>query len=117
VILCDKHRFVCILCQEEQLLAVGAKRFVLASFVQRSTVLSEYRTKLLEEAEVDSELGGTPYLERSNPLYVRADLNSAPVVTTCGHIMHESCWSSHFETVFNKERRRPYRYRTKLKQF
>jgi hypothetical protein len=100
---------VCILCQEEQVLAVGAKRFVLASFVQRSTVLSEYREKLIEESNREPVDGRIPYLERGNPLYLRSDLMSAPVMTTCGHIMHESCWSSHFETVFNKERRRPYR--------
>jgi hypothetical protein len=109
-------RYICILCQEEQTLAIGGKRFVLACFIQRSTVLSQYREKLVEESTLEYQLyyaaRPSKVVESKNnwsTLYLNPSLNSTTVMTTCGHIMHESCWNSHIETVHNKERRRPYR--------
>lgn len=99
-------RYTCIFCQEDQPLNINSKRFVLAAFVQRSTVLSEDRRKALRESYKEKDLS---YLEQRFPLFMHPDLASAPYVGSCGHIMHESCWASHIETVFNKERRRPYR--------
>ncbi len=75
-------------------------------------MLSQYRDKLIEESANEyqaSRTGDIPQVEMQNPLYLNPNLNFASVMTTCGHIMHDHCWSSHMDTVVNKERRRPYR--------
>lgn len=46
----EPRQFVtCILCQEEQEVTVESRAMVLAAFVQRSTVLSKDRSKVIED--------------------------------------------------------------------
>lgn len=46
----DKKQIVtCILCQEEQEIKLNSKAMVLASFVQRSTVLSKNRSRTIQD--------------------------------------------------------------------
>ncbi|CAL8120131.1 unnamed protein product [Orchesella dallaii] len=102
----DDESYVCILCKEEHALSINSKRFVLAAFIQRSTVLCESRD-MLRTMELKKS---TDFIEDPD-VWVRRNVLMAPHVSSCGHIMHESCWTSHVEGVINKERRRPYRLR------
>jgi len=97
---------ICILCQEEQSLSDLSKPFVLAAYVQRSSVFCQDRGRLMLESENDQG----SFLQERDPLFLGPDLMYAPVVSCCGHMMHISCWNKHYENVLAKERRRPYRY-------
>ncbi|XP_037135452.1 E3 ubiquitin-protein ligase UBR2 isoform X1 [Syngnathus acus] len=89
----------CILCQEEQEVKCHGRAMVLAAFVQRSTVLSKKRYCAL------------PNAEQHDPLFIPPDLSMGIHTTSCGHIMHATCWQRYFEAVQLKEQRRQQRLR------
>ncbi|KAM7409154.1 hypothetical protein PAMA_002723 [Pampus argenteus] len=89
----------CILCQEEQEVKGHGKAMVLAAFVQRSTVLSKNRRRVL------------PNAEHHDPLFMHPDLSLGIHTASCGHIMHATCWQRYFEAVQLKEQRRQQRLR------
>ncbi|KAM4835181.1 E3 ubiquitin-protein ligase UBR2 isoform 1-T1 [Thomomys bottae] len=96
----EQRQFVtCILCQEEQEVNVENRAMVLAAFVQRSTVLSKNRKKIIED------------LEKCNPLFMHPDLSCGTHTGSCGHIMHAHCWQRYFDSVQAKEQRRQQRLR------
>ena len=65
----------------------------MASFVQRSTVMSRSRGKMFETGdEVD-------------PLHTPRDLYWGVHVSSCGHMMHSDCWQGFYKSVTVKERR------------
>lgn len=97
-----QQRFTCILCQEDEDLNISGRPMVLAAFVQKSTVLSKSRGRLLENPEA------------FNPLLMPSDLFCAPHTSTCSHVMHSDCWQKYFDSVLVKERRRPSRFRQHL---
>lgn len=90
--------FTCILCQETQKLTIGGPVLVLAGFVQQATVLCQNRYDVVEQ---------TP----DEPLFLNSHLGPAPHTSTCGHVMHATCWQKYFNNVMHKEHRRPYRLR------
>merc|ERR1719228_3294769 len=91
-------RFTCILCQEEEQLASDNNTLGMASYVQKSTVLSRNR-------------GASPPATSANTFpFLPASLSSAPHTSSCGHVMHASCWQKYFDDVSESERRR---YRTR----
>lgn len=92
--------YVCILCQEEQIVTIDGPTMVLAAFVQQATVLCQHR---------NSEL--LMNIKNHDPLYLNANLGPAPHTSTCGHVMHSTCWEKYFHNVTIKENRRPYRLR------
>merc|ERR1712018_561140 len=132
--------FTCILCQEEDKLQPEGKSLVMASFVQKSTVLSNKRNNIVgdgidrglwkneeekmttatalppaqyfaDEQQNKSVLNTASTSSWSNAqnLYtsvLSADLHCAPHVSSCGHIMHSSCWQNYFDDVQNSERQR-----------
>lgn len=84
-----KHRFVedlvvtCILCSEDAVVSkTNAPCMVYSSFVQKSQVLL--------------------------PL----DTTSYPHTSSCGHVMHATCWKEYFNNEVLKENRRPNRNRS-----
>ena len=86
--------FTCILCQEEEDLAADNSTLVMASFCQKSTVLSR----------------NSPAPSPSTFPYLSSSLTSALHTSSCGHIMHATCWQNYFDDVSESERRR-YRFR------
>ncbi|XP_067901224.1 E3 ubiquitin-protein ligase UBR2 isoform X1 [Heterodontus francisci] len=94
-----KQVVTCILCQEEQEIRMNNKAMVLASFVQRSTVLSKNRTRTIQDPE------------NYDPLFMPPDLACGTHIGSCGHIMHAHCWQSYFDAVQAKEQRRQQRLR------
>ncbi|XP_041071114.1 E3 ubiquitin-protein ligase UBR2 isoform X1 [Carcharodon carcharias] len=94
-----KQVVMCILCQEEQEIRMNNKAMVLASFVQRSTVLSKNRTRTIQDPE------------NYDPLFMQPDLACGTHIGSCGHIMHAHCWQSYFDAVQAKEQRRQQRLR------
>ncbi|XP_067844935.1 E3 ubiquitin-protein ligase UBR2 isoform X3 [Heptranchias perlo] len=94
-----KQVVTCILCQEEQEIKMNNKAMVLASFVQRSTVLSKNRTRTIQDPE------------NYDPLFMQPDLACGTHIGSCGHIMHAHCWQSYFDAVQAKEQRRQQRLR------
>lgn len=83
----------CILCQEQQEVNSDGRAVVMASFVQRSTVMSRSRGKMFETGdEVD-------------PLHTPRDLYWGVHVNSCGHMMHSDCWQGFYKSVTVKERR------------
>lgn len=83
----------CILCQEQQEVSSDGRTLVIASFVQRSTVLSRSRGKMFENGD---EL---------DPLYTPGDHYWGVHVSSCGHMMHSDCWQGFYQSVVVKERR------------
>ena len=89
--------FTCILCQEEELTADNST-LVMASYCQKSTVLSRNRAS-------------TPPLSYPTTFpFLPSSLSSAPHTTSCGHVMHATCWQKYFDNVSESERSR---YRTR----
>lgn len=97
------NRYTCILCQEEQLVTHDCQAMVLATFVQKSSVLCQVRSN----SENISDNVTDPY-------YIPANFGSSPHISTCGHVMHVACWQKHFDMILAKENRRPYRLRHSL---
>lgn len=97
------NKFTCILCQEQQLVTHDSQAMVLATFVQKSTVLSQVRSSL---ENVNDNV--------SDPYYISANFGPSPHISTCGHVMHVACWQKHFDMILAKENRRPYRLRHSL---
>jgi len=124
----------CILCQEEEKLTRTGKTLVMASFVQKSTVLSN--KKLFRETAADSssseeskqsEASALPATAAaaaaetmtaaaaataaSSPFPVirsdvlPADLFCVPHVASCGHVMHSDCFEHFFNDVMDKKQR------------
>lgn len=92
----EEARYRCILCSEESAVTKSGDCMVYAAFVQKSSVLSRYQ-------QTDDN-GQLKYLETS--------IHPSPHVTTCGHVMHASCFEKYFSNEVVKENRRPYRNRT-----
>ncbi|XP_025197910.1 E3 ubiquitin-protein ligase UBR2 [Melanaphis sacchari] len=97
------NRYTCILCQEEQLVTHDSQAMVLATFVQKSTVLCQARNNSENFAD-----------NSSDPYYIPLNFGPSPYISTCGHVMHVSCWQRHFDMILAKENRRPYRLRHSL---
>lgn len=96
----EEKTYVCILCQEEEIVSISRSTLVLAAFVQQATVLCQHRNN---ESLMD--------VSTQDPLYLNSNLGPAPHTSTCGHVMHSVCWRKYFENVMVKEHRRPYRLR------
>lgn len=92
----EEARHRCILCSEESSVTKTEECMVYAAFVQKSSVLSRYQ-------QTDDQ-GQLKYLETS--------IHPSPHVSTCGHVMHASCFEKYFSNEMIKENRRPYRNRT-----
>lgn len=95
----DEKTYTCILCQESQKLSINSQVLVLAGFVQQATVLCADR----------SEASSSMY--PNDPLFLNSNRGPAPHTSTCGHVMHATCWRKYFDSVVGKEQRRPYRLR------
>ncbi|XP_058880723.1 E3 ubiquitin-protein ligase UBR2 isoform X2 [Acipenser ruthenus] len=96
----EKRQVVtCILCQEEQDIKAHNKAMVLAAFVQRSTVMSKNRRRVMHDPE------------NYDPLFMHPDLSCGTHTGSCGHIMHSHCWQRYFDAVQAKEQRRQQRLR------
>ena len=83
--------------QEEEELSPTSDTLVMASYVQRSTVLARRRGEGLETALVQ---------DPTTFPFLRADLAAAPHTSSCGHVMHAACWQKYFDDVSESERRR-----------
>ncbi|XP_001952747.1 E3 ubiquitin-protein ligase UBR2 [Acyrthosiphon pisum] len=97
------NRYTCILCQEEQLVTHDSQAMVLATFVQKSSILCQVRCSSENVAD-----------NFSDPYYIPANFGPSPHISTCGHVMHVACWQRHFDMILAKENRRPYRLRHSL---
>lgn len=96
---CFEKSYTCILCQEDQSVKAYEPAMVLAAFVQQSTVLCQQQ---------DPQQRG---IAEATPLFLSSYLGASPHTSTCGHVMHASCWQKYFDNVLAKENRRPYRLR------
>ena len=105
--------FTCIVCQEEEELVAEGPALVMAAFVQRSIVLSRSRTNPVQTAGsggVGCPVPTEEILERcpayeSSPILL-ADLACAPYTSSCGHVMHASCWKKYFDDTYAQEKQR-----------
>ena len=94
----ESLHFTCIsYIQEEEELSPTSDTLVMASYVQRSTVLARRRGEGLETALVQ---------DPTTFPFLRADLAAAPHTSSCGHVMHAACWQKYFDDVSESERRR-----------
>lgn len=73
----------CILCSEDAVIKIDGPCMVYSAFVQRSKVLSHPN-----------------------------DIAPSPHTSTCGHVMHATCWKDYFNNEVMKENRRPNRNRS-----
>ncbi len=127
--------FTCILCQEEQGLSAEGPSLVMSAFVQKSKVLSKRRncvrdvcgsanreasSSSLEDMDVagsgEASAAASPSSSSSShstslrqyescPVLL-ADMPSAPHTSSCGHIMHSSCWQKFYDDIMAHDRQR-----------
>ncbi|KAG9509196.1 E3 ubiquitin-protein ligase UBR2, partial [Fragariocoptes setiger] len=97
----EPEKLMCILCREEQVVALNNPCMVLVAYVQRSTVLSKNRQRPVPNC---THVG--PVDSNFDPLLMPADLHFGPHVSTCGHVMHHACWDAHYKTTVRRERTR-----------
>ena len=102
--------FTCILCQEEEKLLHDGKTLVMASFVQKSTVLSNKKGSpdIDEEDKQDEAAGGagspkSPRVPTIRPDFLPADLYCVPHISSCGHVMHSDCFEHFFNNIMTSE--------------
>ncbi|XP_028250959.1 E3 ubiquitin-protein ligase UBR1 isoform X2 [Parambassis ranga] len=94
----EREVLTCILCQEEQEVVAQAPAMVLTACVQRSTVLTQCRGKMLTDK---ADKPGTSY-----PLFMPPELTVGTHTGSCGHVMHATCWQKYFEAVQDTTRNR-----------
>ncbi|XP_062252629.1 E3 ubiquitin-protein ligase UBR1 [Platichthys flesus] len=94
----DREVLTCILCQEEQEVVAQRPAMVLTACVQRSTVLTQCRGRIVTNR---GEGSGTTY-----PLLMPPELSVGTHTGSCGHVMHAICWQKYFEAVQNTTRNR-----------
>lgn len=86
-------RYTCILCQEDgPLTPVASDVFVMAAYIQRSSVLSQLPSG--PNAACDD-------------LFLPMSLRCGPHTSSCGHAMHSECYHKFFRTLVQKEQERP----------
>ncbi|XP_053659304.1 E3 ubiquitin-protein ligase UBR1 [Anopheles marshallii] len=92
-------QYSCILCSEKTVLGTyESVSMVYAAFVQRSSVLSRY---------TQTDESGILQL-------IETGTHPSPHLTTCGHVMHSTCFDKYFNNEVIKENRRPYRNRAPI---
>uniref|UniRef100_A0A182W515 E3 ubiquitin-protein ligase n=1 Tax=Anopheles minimus TaxID=112268 RepID=A0A182W515_9DIPT len=92
-------QYSCILCSEKTVLGTyESVSMVYAAFVQRSSVLSRY----------------TQTDDRGILQLIETGTHPSPHLTTCGHVMHSTCFDKYFNNEVLKENRRPYRNRAPI---
>lgn len=74
IVPCENQMHNCILCSENAL--VNRDCLVFPAFVQKSSILSRYQV-INESDQLQS---------------LETHIHPAPHVSTCGHVMHSSCW-------------------------
>ena len=74
---------------------------VTAAFLQKSTVLSNRR--LTAPDGLNGKASNA--IQQSLPL-LASDLAFGTHTSSCGHVMHASCWKTYFEDIQNSERNR-----------
>ncbi|XP_069714255.1 E3 ubiquitin-protein ligase UBR1 isoform X1 [Phaenicophaeus curvirostris] len=84
----EKEVLTCILCQEEQEVKLESAAMVLSACVQKSTALTQNRSRILE-------LSG----DTLDPLFMHPDLPCGTHTGSCGHVMHAVCWQKYFEAM------------------
>ncbi|KAK2532278.1 Ubr1 [Columba guinea] len=84
----EKEVLTCILCQEEQEVKLESAAMVLSACVQKSTALTQNRSRILEHS------GDT-----LDPLFMHPDLPCGTHTGSCGHVMHAACWQKYFEAM------------------
>ncbi|XP_064318493.1 E3 ubiquitin-protein ligase UBR1 isoform X2 [Phalacrocorax carbo] len=84
----EKEVLTCILCQEEQEVKLDSAAMVLSACVQKSTALTQNRSRILEHS------GDT-----LDPLFMHPDLPCGTHTGSCGHVMHAACWQKYFEAM------------------
>ena len=97
----DTNEYTCILCQDDEELKIEGRTLVTAAFLQKSTVLSNRRNTTMDG------MNGrvNPVFESPLPL-LSSDLQVGTHTSSCGHVMHASCWKTYFEDIQNSERNR-----------
>lgn len=74
IVPCENQEHTCILCSEVSL--VNRDCLVFPAFVQKSSILSRYQV-INESDQLQS---------------LETHIHPAPHVSTCGHVMHSTCW-------------------------
>lgn len=104
----DSEPFFCMLCRENEDLTNSSNTcMVMAGFAQRSTVLSKNRKRKIS---TNQRKKNPLEIQDTQSLTMSSDLYCGTHVSTCGHTMHLECFDHFFESVRNKERRRPIRF-------
>lgn len=77
----------CILCQEEQEVKVDNRAMVLAAFVQRSTVMSKNRSKVIPDPGESSS-----YYHTTLPTVTQKDSSVGVPDFNCTRLSKVQCW-------------------------
>ena len=97
----ETSEYTCILCQDDEELKIEGRTLVTAAFLQKSTVLSNRRNTTMDG------MNGRVQTVFESPLpLLSSDLQVGTHTSSCGHVMHSSCWKTYFEDIQNSERNR-----------
>lgn len=96
----ETKSYHCILCQDKDLLSFASPPMVLCCYVQASKVLSKNRADSIDTVDFDA----------FDPLFVKSTLAWGINSTSCGHVMHATCWQKYVDTVRMADNRRHLRF-------
>lgn len=101
---CRNEDIVCSICRDEEPLTTKTLGiFVSTALIQRSSVLCETRDQLHKL----EQLMGINSIEQTR-IWLRRNLLIVPHVSSCGHVMHYSCWKSYMIRVIRNSVDRPW---------
>ena len=99
----DSDFFTCILCLEQHNINAFDRFLLLGAFVQKSTVLSQNRSR---KSWMYSSTSTFIQEQLKNICMIESDLNYGPHMNTCTHYMHSDCFQKYIEMIHLQERRR-----------
>lgn len=88
---CD-NMYTCMLCQEEQLITYNSKTLILTALIQNSSVLCQ-----VSQSNICTKYFPEQY-------YIPANFGPSPHISTCGHVMHITCWEDYIVTTTRKKK-------------
>ena len=97
--------YTCILCQEEGTVGTGAA-LVMAAYIQKTTVMRQDDQPSWE---------GPPSPAPLHHLLVGRQCG--PHLSTCGHVMHATCYQKFFDSLVQKERHNEINLMGKIQNF
>ena len=96
-------QWTCILCQEDKQVSIHDENpLVMLGFIEQSTVLNRFNTVEIDSPLEDNEIFAN-FSHDIQPIHATTGTH----ISTCGHVMHHSCFLENRKKERDRERRYP----------